>query len=120
MPPEFIRVEWDDKRMLHWASDIGSSTREVVTRIFLDAQLKEQAYNPVLSVLNLSKLYGTERLEAACTYALTKTTHPRCRFLKSVLASGVDKPDESAHPVSEAGGYVRGSSYYSNKKESMR
>lgn len=120
MPPEFSRVEWDDKRMLHWATDIGPNTQEVVARIFSDVQIKEQAYNPVLAVLNLSKSYGTERLESACAYALTKTIHPRCRFLKSVLASGADKPDEQADPVSETGGYVRGSSYYSNKEEGVR
>lgn len=120
MPPEFTRVEWDDKRILRWASDIGSSTQEVVTRIFSDVQIKEQAYNPALSVLNLSKPYGTERLEAACAYALTKATHPRYRFLKSVLASGADKPDEPVHPVSETGGYVRGPSYFSNRKEDVR
>jgi len=68
-----------------------------------------------MAVLNLTKAYGTDRLEAACAYALEKAAVVRCRFLKSVLANGVESRRETIIPTCEDGGYVRGSSYYSGK-----
>lgn len=112
MPPEFVRPQWDDERMRKWAKAIGKNTIAVIERVFADAQIKEQAYNPVLSILNLSKTYGEDRLEAACAYALGKTSTPRSRFLRSVLASETDKANAPLIPVKESGGYVRGPSYY--------
>lgn len=115
MPPEFVRPRWDDARMRRWAADIGENTSVVVERLFSEVQIKEQAYNSVMAVLNLTKAYGTDRLEAACAYALEKAAVVRCRFLKSVLANGVESRRETIIPTCEDGGYVRGSSYYSGK-----
>lgn len=110
MPPQFAHAEWDDARILRWAREIGPNTHGVVSRIFADVQVKEQGYNPVLAVLNLSKRYGEAVLEAACGYALERSEHPRCRFIRSVLASGAagggDDPDDVP------GGYIRGAGYY--------
>lgn len=111
MPPEFARPEWDDGRILRWAADIGPATHAVVARIFDGAQVKEQAYNPALAVLNLSKRYAERQLEDACEYALSKTSRPRCRFIRTVLASGAAGPAGADAP--EAGGYLRGEGYYS-------
>ena len=69
------------------------------------------AYNPALAVPDLSKRYGEAALEAACGYALERAEHPRCRFIRSILASGAagaggDGPDDAP------GGYIRGAGYY--------
>ena len=112
MPPEFARAsEWDDARILRWAREVGPNAHLVVSRIFSDVKVKEQGYNPALAVLNLSKRYGEAALEAACGYALERAEHPRCRFIRSILASGAagsggDGPDDAP------GGYIRGASYY--------
>ena len=110
MPPQFAHAEWDDARILRWAREIGPNTHGVVSRIFADVQVKEQGYNPALAVLNRSKRYGEAVLEAACGYALERSEHPRCRFIRSVLASGAagggDDPDDVP------GGYIRGAGYY--------
>lgn len=116
MPPEFCKSEWDDGRILRWAREIGPNTLAVVQRMFDSAQIKEQAYNPALAVLNLTKRYAERDLEEACEYALAKVAHPRCKFIKSVLASKAaasmeDKGEESA------GGYIRGAGYYANDDE---
>lgn len=112
MPPEFADLEWDDDRMRRWASSIGPSALAVVERVFCDVQIKEQAYNPVMAILNLSKHYGDAELEAACSYSLEKTAHPRCRFIRSVLASAAAGPSGSETRPADRGGYVRGASYY--------
>ncbi|MDO4539025.1 MAG: IS21 family transposase [Coriobacteriales bacterium] len=110
MPPQFAKVEWDDRRLLRWAREVGPSTHLVVSRIFEDVQIMEQGYNPALAVLNLSKRYGNEALEAACGYALERAEHPRCRFIRSVLASGAAGPADRGED--EPGGYIRGEGYY--------
>lgn len=112
MPPQFANLEWDDKRMRRWAASIGPSTLAVIERVFSDVQIKEQAYNSVMAILNLSKHYTDAELEAACAYSLEKTAHPRCKFIRSVLASGVVRPADCGIRPADKGGYVRGVSYY--------
>jgi hypothetical protein len=120
MPPQFIKPEWDDVRMLRWARDIGPNTVIVVAKIFNEVKIKEQAYNPVLAVLNLSKRYGNEELERACEYALQKIPIPRCKFIKTVLASKASSRGDGDKDSSELCGYIRGDKYYSNSKENGR
>lgn len=115
MPPEFVQSEWDDARIKRWARDIGTSTLAVVERIFDSVDIKEQAYNPALAVLNLTKTYSERGLEDACAYALERSSRPRCRLIKSILASGVAKQyrEEEAKPS----GYIRGAAYYEDGGE---
>lgn len=65
MPPQLVKPEWDDRRILRWAEEIGPATYAAVARIFDGAQVKEQAYNPALAVLNLTKQYAEQDLEDA-------------------------------------------------------
>lgn len=120
MPEAFLRPEWDDVRIRGWAKRIGPNCAAVVDRIFDRAKVREQAYNPSLSVLNLSKKYGEGRLEAACAHALPKLSSPRYKHLKAILDSGLDGPTAQAParkmPGSGQGsgpkGHVRGADYY--------
>ena len=117
MPDAFAKPDWDDARIRRWAADVGPSCAAVVGRIFDRAKLKEQAYNPSLSVLNLSKKYGRDRLEAACAHALPRLASPRYRHIKAILDSGLDSgagaPSPApAEPPSKPSGHVRGADYY--------
>ena len=118
MPEAFLRPEWDDARIRGWAKKIGPSCAAVVDRIFDRAKVKEQAYNPSLSVLNLSKKYGEERLEAACAHALPRLGSPRYRHLKAILDSNLDDPAAPMREKPGGGqepgprGHVRGADYY--------
>ena len=117
MPDKFQQPEWDDIRIKKWAYSIGNYTREVIDRIFVSVKIKEQGYNPSLSVLRLSKTYSEDRLETACELALTKVRMPRYHHLKSILAANQDliyleSKTASAKAAKESGGYVRGPEYY--------
>ena len=119
MPDAFLKPQWDDARIRGWAKRIGPNCAAVVDRIFDRAKAKEQAYNPALSVLNLSKKYGEQRLEAACEHALPKLASPRYRHLKAILDSGLDGRDaarpsgkRASGPESGPKGHVRGADYY--------
>ena len=114
MPDSFAKPEWDDVRIKGWASDVGPSCR-AVDRIFDGVKLKEQAYNPSLSVLRLSRRYGKDRLEAACDHALPKIRSPRYRHIKAILDANLER-GESPEPKRPGGGrprgHLRGADYY--------
>ena len=125
MPEHFNQPEMNDERMRAWASSIGPNTVEVVDRIFRSVQIKEQAYNPVLAVLRLSKQYSDERLEAACGLALKDASLPRHKYLRAILANNQDillkerdaRSCQQANRSSanETGAFVRGAEYYGGK-----
>ena len=110
MPLEFSRALRDEVCMRRRARPIGPDCEAVVGRVFSDVRIREQAYNPVMTILNLSKAYGDEALESAYSYAFERgLEHARSRFLRSVLASGAWRAAEVGRKdAREEGGYVRG------------
>ena len=126
MPEHFNQPEMNDERMRGWASAIGPNTVEVVEQIFRSVQIKEQAYNPVLAVLRLSKHYSEERLEAACELALKNASSPRYKYLRAILANNQDillkereaqsHSQDNSSSVNETGAFMRGAEYYGGKR----
>ncbi len=112
MPDQFNKPEWDDTRIRRWAESIGKYTGITIDRIFDSVQIKEQAYNPCLSVLRLSKAYGDDRLENACGIALERIRSPRYRHLKAILAANQDKIASLPKASDNSRGYIRGAAYY--------
>jgi len=122
MPDQFSRPEWDEDRIRRWSEKIGPCTADVVSRIFASVEIKEQGYNPSLSVLRLGKTYSESRLEAACELALTRIRTPRYHHLKSILAANQDKTHQerktsSERPQPPDAGYVRGAEYYGGGRD---
>ena len=77
--------------------------------------MSEQGINPAMSVLKLSKKYGSERLETACELALEHVSVPRYSHLKVILAAGQDveyKNSKKQENESSPAGFVRGAAYY--------
>lgn len=118
MPEGSQRPEWDDARIKGWASSVGPNTLGVVTRIFDSVAIKEQAYNPTLAILGLTKHYTNRQLEDACAYALARNPAPRYQYLRSVIASGVAEGCSDAQERQELderkreGTRLRGADYY--------
>lgn len=110
--------EWDSACFLKWASAIGTSTKEVVQKLFDSYRVEEQAYKGCLSLLKLADKYSAERLENACSLALIRIPSPRYKNIRLILEAGQDKK-ESNHakispPSSESiqHAFVRGAAYY--------
>lgn len=119
MPPAFRKiVPWDDTRIRKWAAAIGPNISEVIERIFRSVQIKEQAYNPSLAVLKLSKTYTEERLENAAELVLKRgARNPRYHHLSSILSANQDilyaqQKNEPPNPEEASMGYLRGTAYY--------
>ena len=108
-------MEWTPGRLLNWALSIGPGTRDVVQWQFDHRPHPEQGYRACLGLLNLSKRYGNERLEAACRRALTIGS-PMLKSIKSILEAKLDqqpelfKPDALTLPPTHDN--VRGAEYF--------
>ena len=119
MPPAFRNiVPWDDERFRNWASAIGPATSDVINRIFASVPIKEQGYNPCLSVLRLSKTYSDSRLETACELAIARGIRsPRYHHINGILSANQDlllDQIKSEETEDMPQGFVRGTDYYEN------
>ncbi len=104
---------WDRDRIEGWAERIGEATSTVIARIYESVPLAEQATDPALAVLRLSRRFSPARLEAACQVALRGQLRTiRYAHLRPILDTGQDKTGTPPQPQPQAGGYVRGGSYY--------
>ena len=85
-------------------------------------RLDEQAVDPALAVLRLSKRYSAQRLENACSLALRSVASPRYAPIGPILESGQDIageiPDDAGDHGADGGddgaGWVRGGDHYAN------
>lgn len=117
---ESVKVsEWDDVRIKKWASKIGPYTRKVVEIIFERCKVKEQGYNPAMSVLHLSDKYSNERLELSCQIALSKYPSPRYKHLNAILSNNQDKLGKQGNASEErkTTGHLRGAEFYGGKSK---
>ena len=116
MPEAFLKPEWDDARIRGWAKRIGPSCLGAVGRIFARAEVREQAHDPALSVPDLSKKHGDERLEVACAYALPRPASPRYRHPEAILDANLDQEGPAEDGPGETRdapkGHVRGADYH--------
>lgn len=109
--------EWSPQRFLSWAHSIGPHTEGVIQHQLANRRHPEHGYRACLGLLNLSKTYGKERLDAACHRA----THIGGMHYKNIAAIlrnsmdkvPLDKPEtkpQTTLPLLHEN--VRGSDYY--------
>ena len=118
MPPAHQAVAgWDDKRLLNWAQSIGPHTQATVQHMLNGRRHPQQSYRACMGVLQLSKEFGNQRMEAACARAL-KLNAANYRSIHSILKNGLDRQDTTAHSSSPQSSLplthpnVRGSEYF--------
>ncbi len=85
--------QWTPGRLKNWASDIGAETLKWVATQLETRAHPEQAYRVCLGLLNLSRAYPPERLEAACRIA-NHAGLMRLKQIKSILQSNRDQLPE--------------------------
>ena len=111
-------MKWTPGRLLNWGRNIGVGTRAVVQWQLENRPHPEQGYRACLGLLNLSKTYGEERLEAACRRALDHRRADRKRII-AILKAKLDQhpdlfgaPDTATSTASRTHGNVRGAAYF--------
>jgi len=112
-------LEWSPARIVHWAQTIGPSTATTVQKILGSRTYPEQGFRACLGILRLGKRYSQQRLEAACTRAVT---FQACSFksVRSILETGLDRQplelEGSSPPHHLVHANVRGADYYQGKE----
>jgi hypothetical protein len=85
--------QWTPGRLKNWAHDIGPAVLSWVDMQLTTKAHPEQAYRVCLGLLDLSRAYPRERLEAACRIA-NQTGLVRLKQVKSILSSNRDQLPE--------------------------
>ena len=121
MPPDHQKyLQWNGERFIRWAEQIGANTTAVVRHFLTMYKVEQQGYKSCMALLKLSDTYSADRVENACTKALTFTPAPSLKSIQSILKSGQDKllsndsEPEQAAPVRR--GFTRGADYYRRDK----
>ena len=108
------QTDWDGNRYRNWAKKIGPQTYAVVDAMLTTHVIEEQAYKSCMGLLQLSKKYGSERLESACARA-AELGGFQYTTVKNILKNdqdqrpirtGTDNLPLPQHPN------IRGSEYY--------
>lgn len=107
--------EWSPSRIIDWAGNIGSYTKELVKTVLESRPHPEQGYRSSLGIIRLGRYYPSERLEAAAKKALAcgATSY---RSLKSILEKGLDRladAEEKAPPPRHQN--LRGPAYFNEQ-----
>ena len=115
MPPAHkAYAEWTPERIVNWTAQAGRSTRALAERILASRRHPQQAFRSCLGLMRLGKVYGEDRLEAACARAL-RVEAASYTSVKSILKTGLDR-----EPARERAGTtpliahpnLRGAAYY--------
>ncbi len=107
-------AEWTPQRLIAWATHTGPATAQLITHVMESRAHPQQGFRSCLGIMRLGKIYGTERLEAACTRATALGTSSY-RSLESMLRQGLEREplparSEQGDPITHTN--VRGPGYY--------
>lgn len=81
---------WSPARLISWAEgDVGEYAGKVVNQIMKDKPHPEMGYRSCLGLMRLGKVYGKDRLEAACRRAWLLEVSSY-QSIKSMLSTGMD------------------------------
>ncbi len=109
-------LEWNGDRFRKWSKSIGPSTYKVIDAILTSRRVEQQNYRACMGVLKLADKYSVDRLESACTKALTFTAQPSYKSVKNILTTSADKQSVTSDTKPETThnkyGITRGASYY--------
>jgi hypothetical protein len=96
-----------------------------VRAIIISRKVEEQSYKSCIALLKLADTYSVTRLEAACKKALSYTSTPSFRSIRTILKTGSDRlKDETAvidlgkslAEDASAFAFTRGADYYGGKQ----
>lgn len=101
-------LKWDGARFVQWAEKIGPSTATTVRSILSAHKIEQQGYRSCMGLLKLADRYSVERLENACTRALSFTPQPSFKSVKNILITGQDKLEPAIGELTAQYGKIGG------------
>ena len=94
---------------------IGTNTYTVVNVILVSKRVEQQTYRSCMGLLKLAEKYSSALLEAACKKALSYTSSPSYKSVKSILVTSSKKlvsKTTNTKTTHKANGITRGADYY--------
>jgi transposase len=107
-------VAWTPERLVQWAHKAGGQTAQAVETILASRPHPQQGFRACLGIMRLGKVYGPERLEAACTRALAVNA-VSYKSIESILKRELDRrplPQKAPQTPSINHDNIRGAQYY--------
>jgi transposase len=114
-------TQWNAERFVRWASDIGVNTLQAVKAIIASRKAEQQSYKTCIALLKLADTYSRERLEAACEKALSYSSCPSFRSIRTILKTASDKRKTSSphrkDDDAQQHAFTRGTTYYGGNND---
>jgi transposase len=112
-------TQWNAERFIRWAADIGPYTEQTVKAIIASRKVEQQSYRTCIALLKLTDIYSRERLEAACVKALTYSSCPSFRSIRTFLKAGSIGTGLANEKIRDdtVHAFVRGVAYYGGKTD---
>jgi transposase len=108
-------LDWSPDYFKKQAAPLGANVEACITELFIESDYPETAYKRALGIIKLAKLYGKERLDAACSRAIYAKAISYYR-IKNILENNLDKvtPDDLDKKESHIPNHenIRGASNY--------
>lgn len=107
-------AEWTPERIQRWAASIGPQTAQLVGALMAQRRHPQQAFRSAMGIIRMGKLYGNERLEAACRRACVMNA-VSYTSVESILKKRLDEvplPADVQHTLPIAHANLRGAEYY--------
>jgi transposase len=114
MPSSHRRyADWTPERLRRQAGETGRHASALVEIILQERTHPEQGFRACVGILRLTKSYGRERLEAACSRALEIGARSYSS-VNSILKNNLDRqqPATSADRPAIAHDNIRGPTYF--------
>lgn len=105
--------DWSPDYFLNWANKSGKNVHEYIGKLLQQASYPEIAYKQCLGIINLTKEYTSQRLDAACKMALNHSRYGY-HIIKNILANKMDMIDQTAiiKPHITKHNNIRGAEFY--------
>jgi transposase len=107
-------AEWNPDKIVSWATEIGDKVSFVANQILSSSQHPEQGFKSCIGIINLSKKYGTIRVNRACDIAITYQEFSY-KFIHNLLQRGMEKMETEQQDLpfnTQLHENIRGNEYY--------
>ena len=116
MPPSRTG-DWNKERFLRWSWTLGPNVHELVQQIFNGGRPEQVYYDKVHAILKIADTTEAAKLDRACRRCIDKSINPTTRNIKALIEADVKEEELKAKNNADENAWLRGDSYYAEKKQ---
>ena len=108
-------TEWSGDRFRMWARKKGENVYQVIDAVLTSKPIEQQMYRSARALLALADKYGDKALDDACAYALSITSNPSYKTVKTLIDKSAQTKEGKENNNDFA--YLRGADYFVSEIE---